>query len=257
MCFRRCFTATILALAVSAPALSWAQSEDELDRKKIDAAVREAETEAAAFAAEIARRAEDYAEEAMDLSASVMKKMKSVDTPPSDGPIDFADMLSGAPQIAQSATEAPPSAGVMVFASFSMPEESLRALVADARAAGVPVMLRGFVNGSLGETARAMHGLLSVGQEGVAPEDAQSLLGGVMVDPRAFRIFDVTQVPAFIAANQPLPDCDGLDCSAAAPPHDRIAGNISLTAALETLASEGRNAPDAAATALAQLKGAP
>ena len=74
---------------------------------------------------------------------------------------------------------------------------------------------------------------------------------------RAFRIFRVTEVPAFIVTSAPLPDCDGLDCDAPPPPHDRIAGNMSLGAALSALASEGTEAVPQARAALKRWEAQP
>jgi len=142
----------------------------------------------------------------------------------------------------------------MVLVSLSMPEGSLRAIVTDAHRAGAPVIIRGFVAGSLRETATAMHRLLN--ESGAIPSgpEAQSLLGGIKVDPRAFRVFGVKTVPVFIASDAPLPDCDGLDCSAPPPPHARLAGNISLGAALEALAEEGVYGRSASRAALMRLE---
>ncbi len=221
------------------------------ERLAIEEAVEAAEPDASAFATEIAARAERYAEEARELVDIVNTRIKAIEASPDDSVIDFGEMLQGAAQVAEIKDAPPPIAGVMVFVSFGMPEASLKALVVDARQAGIPVMLQGFVDGSLSATAQRMHDLL--GDTGGAEAQAQAL-GGVLIDPRAFRVFDVRDVPAFIATASPLPDCDGLTCSAPAPPHDRIAGNMSLKAALSALASEGRESPAQANAALQRLE---
>ncbi|MEM9093950.1 MAG: type-F conjugative transfer system pilin assembly protein TrbC [Pseudomonadota bacterium] len=226
-----------------------------IDRQRIDQAVRDAEEETAAFAMDVVKRAEAYTEDVLALRKNVIRPIKNVDLGEvTDGPIDFHEMLGGAPQIAGAATAEPPPAGVIAFGSFAMPEESLRKLVVDAKAASVPIMLQGFVNGSLGETAKAMQSLLGVESDPANPTDRASLLGGVLVDPRAFRVFGVTHAPTFIATDAPLPDCDGLDCSAPAPAHARIAGNMSLEAALSALAEEGTSGRDEARMALDRLE---
>ncbi|MEL6210384.1 MAG: type-F conjugative transfer system pilin assembly protein TrbC, partial [Pseudomonadota bacterium] len=233
-----------------------AQETPDLDRRQIEEAVRAAEEETAAFALEVAKRAEAYAEEARTLSSTVMDRMareEELDLS-GEGPLDWTGLLSGAPSIAQAQAAPQAPAGVMVLVSLSMPEDSLRAIVTDAHRAGVPVIIRGFVGGSLRETAVAMHRLLN--ESGTIPSgpEAQSLLGGIKVDPRAFRVFRAEAVPVFIASDAPLPDCDGLDCSAPPPPHARIAGNISLGAALEALAEEGVYGRSASQAALARLE---
>ncbi|ADM08213.1 hypothetical protein PB2503_00662 [Parvularcula bermudensis HTCC2503] len=232
-------------LCASLMSVAPGQAQDGIDRKAIEEAVRNAEAEAAAFAAEVAARAEAYAEEARALTETVHGRWGEA-AAPSDTtePVDLDAMVADAGVVSAARQETSGPAGVLVFVSFSMPEQSLRQLVLDAHKAQVPVLLQGFVGGSLKETATRMRALLGA-------DTGQDLLGGVVIDPRAFRIFRVTEVPAFIATRAPLPDCDGLDCDAPPPPHDRIAGNMSLGAALSALASEGT---DAALQARASLK---
>lgn len=230
-----------------------AQEAETIDSEAIEQAVRDAQIETSTFAAEVAARAELYAEDARALADGLGTRIQSVDIGEAvDGDIDFSNLLSGAASIAEVKDTPPPAVGVMVFASFSVPEPSLSALVVDAQAAGVPVVLQGFVDGSLEQTARRMADLLGYSE---GPEVQAEALGGVIIDPRAFRVFDVTHVPTFISTAHPLPDCDGLNCSAPMPPHDRIAGNMSLEAALSALGSEGRSAPAQASVALARLEG--
>lgn len=241
------------ALAVAFITLSAsAQKAEPIDSEAIEQAVRDAQVETSTFAAEVAARAELYAQDARALADGLGTRIQSVDIGETvDGDIDFFNLFAGAASIAEVKDSPPPAVGVMVFASFSMPEPSLRALVVDAKSAGVPVVLQGFVEGSLEQTARRMAELLGHTE---GPEAQAEALGGVIIDPRAFRVFDVTHVPSFIATAHPLPDCDGLNCSAPAPPHDRIAGNMSLEAALSALGSEGRSAPAQARVALARLE---
>lgn len=224
------------------------------ERTQIEEAVRAAEPDTAAFAADVAARAEQYAEDVQSLVEAVNTRMKDIDASSDGGVIDFGEMLQGAAQVAEIKDAPPPVAGVMVFASFGMPDASLKALVVDARRAGIPVILQGFVDGSLSATAKRIHNLLGVSDGEAAQAE---ILGGVLIDPRAFRVFGVTQVPAFITTASALPDCDGLDCSAPPPPHDRIAGNMSLKAALSALASEGEESPAQANAALARLEPTP
>lgn len=241
-----------LVLLVSALALAGAQEIDNVDVDAIEQAVRDAEAETATFAAEVAAQAELYAEDARTLADGLGTRIQSVDIgEASDGVIDFSNLLAGAASIAEVKDTPPPAIGVMVFASFSIPEPSLKALVVDAKEAGVPIVLRGFVDGSLEQTARRMASLLGHTE---GPGATAEALGGVIIDPRAFRVFDVSHVPTFISTAHPLPECDGLDCSAPPPPHDRVAGNMSLAAALEALFREGRSAPSQANVALSRLE---
>ena len=56
---------------------------------------------------------------------------------------------------------------------------------------------------------------------------------GAAIDPRLFRLFDVTAVPAVAVVPGGVPPCKSRGCAAdPAPPHDRVRGNIGLDAAL-------------------------
>lgn len=256
MSFNRCFhVLRLFGLVIAQGLLIIANAQEtEIDQAAIEDAVRKAQSEAAVFAADVAARAERYSEDARELADSLGDRISSVEleeTP--GGDIDFSNLLSSAASIAEVKDTPPPAIGVMVFASFSIPEPSLKALVVDAKAAGIPVVLQGFADGSLEQTAGKMADLLGH-TEGL--EAKAEALGGVVIDPRAFRVFGVSQVPTFISTAHALPECDGLDCSAPAPAHDRIAGNMSLGAALSALAREGRSAPYQANAALQRLEGA-
>ena len=243
MCFR---PVLFLAAALITGALpSLAQEESEFSREAIEDAIREAQPSASAFAADVAARAEAFAAEAEALAVSVFEAQTAA--PPQGLESILGDGISALPVAEARNSEAGP-AGVIVFASLSMPEPALKHLVQQAHKAEVPVMLRGFIGESLGDTARALHEKL--GDE----TESGELLAGVLIDPRAFRIFDVREVPVFLATAHALPDCDGLNCSAPAPAHDRIAGNMSLKAALQALAEQGDAAPLQSAAALARLE---
>ena len=89
-------------------------------------------------------------------------------------------------------------------------------------------MLRGVGEGGLPETAKVIGERLGGAEAGVA------------IDPRLFRLFGVSRVPAVVVVPGGVPACRSRGCADdAAPPHDRIVGNIGLAAALETVAEEG------------------
>lgn len=252
MYFRLQFFIAFLASASFAGLVS-AQELPPIDQDKIDAEIEAINPEVSAFATEVAKRAEAYAQDANTITDHVMSRLgKDVEV----GDTEIDSILALAPEISETREKAANTAlGVIIFASFSMDEDALRSLVVDAHKAGVPIMLRGFADGSLSATAERMRNLLGEIEGAGGPE--AEFLGGVVIDPRAYRVFRVDQVPTFIALDGPLPDCDGLDCSAPSPPHDRISGNISLSAALQALASEGDKAASHARTALATLEGTP
>ncbi len=62
----------------------------------------------------------------------------------------------------------------------------------------------------------------------------------IAIDPRLFRLFGIERVPAVVVVPGGVPPCESRGCSDdPAPPHDLVAGNIGLVAALETVAAEG------------------
>ena len=124
-----------------------------------------------------------------------------------------------------------------LFASFSMPPASLKTMLREGEALGVPVIFRGFVENSVFETQIAMEAVF--GDE----ED----ISGFTIDPTMFARFDVTVVPTLIVVADPIQPCATSGCEGdAAPVHDRLAGNIPLRAALEIVV---RGGGDAAASA--------
>lgn len=241
-------TLVAIIFVISTAALALAQEESDLSREAIEQAIRDATPEAGAFAAEIAARAEAWSAETRALTDRVFEAQTAA--PPKGLDAILGEGASALP-VAEARTAEPGPAGVLVFASFGMPEPALKQLILDARQAEVPVILRGFVGEGLGDTARRMHALLG-------GDDADAdLLAGVLIDPRAYRVFQVTRVPTFLSTAHPLPDCDGLNCTAPAPAHDRIAGNLTLSGALRALAAEGEAAPLQARAALERLEAGP
>ncbi len=153
---------------------------------------------------------------------------------PSDTPPDFdldrllektVPAVAGAIHPESGAGGLPP---LMVMVGLSMPDDSLEALLRDVSAVGGQVVLRGFHDGSLPATAARLGSFVDNDNR-----------GGVSIDPRLFETFNIKAVPVFIVPAGPLGDCNTPGCSPAAPPHDRISGNISLRYALETLSGNG------------------
>lgn len=80
---------------------------------------------------------------------------------------------------------------VLVFVSFSMPKESLKAWIHDANIIHAPVVIRGLVNHSFKDTIAAVNTLT---KEGVS---------GVQIDPTLFEQFEIKQVPAVVVVSPP------------------------------------------------------
>lgn len=129
-----------------------------------------------------------------------------------------------------------------LFASFSLPEPSLRAMMGEAQRFDVPIIFRGFVNNSVYDTQVAI--------QRVFGDDAETI--GFTIDPTLFTRFDITRVPQVVVTRDLLSPCETQGCTGdIAPSHDRIAGNIPLQAALELVAREARDSGTSAQMVLA------
>ena len=144
------------------------------------------------------------------------------------------------------------TAEVLIFTSLSVPAAAWRQWAHDAARTGAPLVLRGVGKGGLPVTAKQIGARLDGAEAGVA------------IDPRLFRLFGVTRVPAVAVVPGGVPPCRSRGCADPgsvsgagdpAPPHDLVSGNIGLVAALEAVAGEGTVAREAARSHLERLKG--
>lgn len=115
------------------------------------------------------------------------------------------------------------AAQVLVFASFGMPDASLRQVMQDAERYQAQVVFRGFLRNSVFETEASLKRVFG------SPEAAR----GFAIDPTLFTRFEVQAVPVYVVLNGPVDVCETPGCAGdVLPPHDRISGNITLEAAL-------------------------
>lgn len=131
---------------------------------------------------------------------------------------------------------------LLIFASFSMPSESLKRLVDSANRVGGAVILRGFKNNSYKATAKALHDL------GVQQ-------GNVMVNPDAFDKYKIAAVPTMVLTK---PDAiDQLDARGCALPdtYVAIAGDVTLDYALDEITRRSSEFKPLASRYLRQLRG--
>lgn len=124
--------------------------------------------------------------------------------------------------------------GLFVFVSFGMPKEALQKIVVQAERVNATLVLRGLVERSIPKTAAA----------------AKEMLGshkvGWMIDPRLFKLYQVSQVPATVLV---LPGtaaqfCEDKKC-ANLPEYLKVSGDVSIRYALETM-GHGRSSELAA-----------
>ena len=131
---------------------------------------------------------------------------------------------------------------ILVFTSLSVPAASWREWAREAARIGVPLVLRGVGEGGLRATVKQIGAGLGGAEAGVA------------IDPRLFRLFGVTRVPAVVVVPGGVRPCRSRGCADdPAPAHDMVSGNIGLAAALEAVADEGAVGRDVARAYLERL----
>lgn len=237
-----------IALAASIGGLALAQgSPDDLDLDAIRARASEHAGDAEALATAVRERADALAEDARSTQRAAQANRaayaESVGTELSNEPLDF-DAMVRAQAAAETASlgEAP---RFIAFASLSMPPEALKALVRDVGRAGGVTVLRGFPQGDSEGFKKRLAAIWSDGSEA----------GSLGIDPRLFRAFGIEAAPSFVMLSTDFSPCDGFDCTSTVPPHDRIAGNVSVAHVLETFAAGGGPGAALARLHLARLEG--
>ncbi|NNM77686.1 type-F conjugative transfer system pilin assembly protein TrbC [Sphingomonas sp. ID1715] len=203
-----------------------AQTVDGLDLGAVRARAKLDPDAAAAFEQSVLHRGDRFRADADLLSAEVRANQARQGgavrtTVGASGSFDFDAMVAAASQGA-GPDDMP---RLIAFASLSMPKASLRHMIADVTKAGGVVVFRGFpANSARRFTASLAH---------VLPEGR--VRANVGIDPRLFRAFGVTAIPVYVVTATGFDLCDGFDCRTALPPHDRIAGNVTLDYALATI----------------------
>ena len=237
--------AAAAAISVVGGVAVLAQTVDGLDLQAVLSRGEAADPDAEALVREVARRGEEMREDAKSAADGGNRNLrdnKGILGGGPAGPIDFDQMLQASNDFEASDKGAPQ---LIVFASLSMPEQSLKKLIRDTAKAGGTVVFNGFPGNSM---KAFQQGIMKV----VDNEDAYGSIG---IDPRLFRAFDVTAVPAIVVVTSEFELCDGFNCRTSVPPFDRMSGNVPLEYALETFVDgRGPGAP-IAGQALARLKG--
>lgn len=118
-------------------------------------------------------------------------------------------------------------ANLLVFVSFSMPEESLKRLAYETAKAGGTLLLRGFVNDNLKATVEASNKLTNLGAE-------------VQIHPDLFKDFAVTQVPTFVLS-KPGSTAQGCEGKTSCTDHLKLVGDASLRTVLDRMSRESNS----------------
>ncbi len=175
------------------------------------------------------------------------------DQPAAAGTIDIAAMARQSATLTKSTPAAGSGTGTLqVFITLDMPRASLQRLVEQSERAGATLVLRGLKAQSMRQTIAAAAEL--IGERRVS----------WVIDPNAFKRFNVSAAPTFVLklAGGPvpaipipsgpsgpgktpgLPQCVGNGCTAPTNPADylSVSGDVSLDYALDVML---RHSPDA------------
>ena len=236
--------AGVIALASGCAVL--AQTVEGLDLDAVRARAARADADARALSDEVERRGDALRADALTIRVVALEKVKSLDSrvlPKGPaGAVDFDEMIGAASENLKENRGSAPQ--FMVFVSFSMPGTALKEIIAETSAAGGVVVFRGFPSNSAKEFVQRLSKLVA----------SDASFASIGIDPRLFRAFGVTAVPTYVVSSSDFSPCDGLTCVSAPPPHDRMAGNVTVSYALQTFADDNGPGALVARSALANLK---
>ena len=236
-----------LGLAVSSGGLALAQAApDGIDLDAVRERAVEHAGDAEALATNVRQRAEELTEDAQAVQAQAHDNRAAyadnIEVTSPDAALDFDAMIVGQAAAGKASLGASPH--FIAFASLSMPPAALKALVRDMTSAGGVTVLRGFPQGNSEAFRKRLAAIWSDRNEA----------GSLGIDPRMFRAFEIEAAPSFVMLSTEFTPCDGFDCTSEVPPHDLIAGNISVAEVLETFASGKGPGADLARLHLRQLE---
>lgn len=106
---------------------------------------------------------------------------------------------------------------LLVFVSFSMPHDVIKALGNQVNHVGGKLVFRGLINGNFKDTI----------------EKLKELQLEVMIDPTLYESYQITRVPVFILKKKRKENAHEDGC------YDRLSGNVSLHYVLDQFASHG------------------
>ncbi|CCW16912.1 IncF plasmid conjugative transfer protein TrbC [Sphingobium indicum BiD32] len=243
---RTILVASIALAGLAGGAALWAQTADDLDVEAVKARAAAMAADAEAFVAHVKDRGDALREEATstaDAGRENLKRLSPADLPagPKDA-VDFDELVAGAVGNLDAPRGQAPQ--FIAFASLSMPEESLKRMIADVSRAGGVVVFRGFPDNS-------MKGFQSAIARIVEDKADHASIG---IDPRLFRAFEIQAVPTYVAVGSDFDLCEGFRCKTVVPPNDRLTGNVTAEYALASFAEGGGPGAKVAVVALGNLR---
>lgn len=127
---------------------------------------------------------------------------------------------------------------IITFVSFSMPKESLKQWLGEAKQIHAPVIIRGLIDNSFKETINQMSQLINDNQN------------GVQLDPTLFKKFNIDKVPALVVRENNT--C--LATQSCIDKYDVIYGDVSMEYALNKIILKNDDLSNIAQNALQTLR---
>lgn len=243
---RRILAISVIVTGLAGAAALLAQTTDDIDVQAIKARAAAMAEDAETFVAHVRNRGDALREEATSSSdggMANMRRLSPADLPKGpDGTVDFDELVAGAIGNLDAPRGQAPQ--FFAFASLSMPEDSLKRLIADVSRAGGVVVFRGFPDNSMKAFTTAIARIV---------ED-EADYASIGIDPRLFRAFQIQAVPTYVAVGSDFDLCEGFRCTTIVPPSDRLTGNVTAEYALSSFAQGGGPGARVAAVALGNLK---
>ncbi|TXI88527.1 MAG: type-F conjugative transfer system pilin assembly protein TrbC [Cupriavidus sp.] len=236
---------TALATAAGVTAVL-AQTVEGVDVQAVKARAAAMASDAEIFVEHVKDRGDQFrddAETVRDGGTDNLRRIATTELPKGPtGAVDFDELVQGA--AANSNMPAGDAPQFIVFASLSMPPQSLKQLVRDTAKAGGIVVFRGFPNNDAKQFAARVAKIV----------DKQDDFSNVGIDPRLFRAFDVQAVPTYVAVSSDFDLCAGFSCRTVVPPYDRMTGNVSVEYALSSFVDGNGPGARIASVALGNMR---
>jgi len=131
---------------------------------------------------------------------------------------------------------------ILIFVSFSMPEQSLLAILRDAKKIHASVVIRGLIDNSFQKTFQRMAMLVKT-----------SGGDGVELNPVWFRRFSIKTVPAVVVVPEGSTCFENESCNSNKS-FDVMTGDITVSAALKMIRDSGESGSEIAGEALTKLQ---
>jgi conjugal transfer pilus assembly protein TrbC len=187
--------------------------------------------------------AEAFKQTERKLRDSINSGLPNIGTPEGVDIQSLVDQHYANRQIFEGSEDNAQGAGLLYFASFSIPKASLERVIDQAERCNATLVLRGLAKDrDLRETAELIGELL------------KGRKVSFLIDPTLFSRFSVTQAPTIVLTSGDIPRCVESNCNTPLPTYWAVAGDVSLDYALTAIVHQSPDASETATPYLAALQ---